>query len=46
MTLQVSENRGEQWLLFHSDLAELTDPEVRSFVDLMDMIVVVVTADA
>ena len=46
MTLQVSENRGEQWLLFHADLAELTDPEVRSFVDSMDMIVVVVTADA
>lgn len=46
VTLQVSESNGEQWQLFHANLTELTNSALCSFVDSMDMIIVVMTADA
>ncbi|CAH1591941.1 Cellulose synthase operon protein YhjQ [Vibrio jasicida] len=43
-TLQVTD--AEQWQLFHGDMSYLMTPEMNAFVESMDMVFVVINADA
>jgi cellulose synthase operon protein YhjQ len=40
------ENNKEQWQLFHAQISGLTNPELTDFIDSIDIVFVVLTADA
>lgn len=45
-TLNVSEEEGEQWQLFHSPLSDLTNLTANGAIDAIDVVFITVTADA